>query len=169
MKSTTAARASAYVDKVVRSSSSHLSVAKLYAAKTAITLAGLLNDRVLPFFEQQQVPLLRILTDRGTESCGRYDEHPYQLFLAVNDVDHTKTKEKSPQNGICERFHKTVLREFYQVAFRKRLYASLSSCRPTSTRGWSRTMSSGRTKARCAVVERPGRRSRMDAGWPRRR
>ena len=100
--------------------------AKLYTAKTAITAADLLNDRVLPFFEQQQVPLLRILTDRGTEFCGRYDEHPYQLFLAVNDVDHTKTKVKSPQtNGICERFHKTVLQEFYQVAFRKRLYASL--------------------------------------------
>ena len=66
------------------------------------------------------------LTDRGTEFCGRHDEHPYQLFLAVNDIDHTKTKVKSPQtNGICERFHKTVLQEFYQVAFRKKLYGSL--------------------------------------------
>ena len=65
--------------------------AKRYTAKTAITAADLLNDRVLPFFDQQQVPLLRILTDRGTEFCGRYDAHPYQLFLAVNDVDHTKT------------------------------------------------------------------------------
>ena len=100
--------------------------AKLHTAKTAITAADLLNDRDLPFFEQRQLPLLGILTDRGTEFCGRYDEHPYQLFLAVNDVDHTKTKVKSPQtNGICERFHKTVLQEFYQVAFRKRLYTSL--------------------------------------------
>ena len=100
--------------------------AKLHTAKTAITAADLLNDRVLPFFKQQQVPLLRILTDHGTEFCGRYDEHHYQLFLAVNDVDHTKTKVKSPQtNGICERLHKTVLQEFYQVALRKRLYASL--------------------------------------------
>ena len=66
-----------------------------------------------------------ILTDRGTEYCGRLDEHPYELFLAINDIDHTKTKVKSPQtNGICERFHKTVLQEFYQVAFRKRLYDS---------------------------------------------
>ena len=100
--------------------------AKLYTAKTAITAAELLNDRVLPFFEAQGAPLLRILTDRGTEFCGRYDEHPYQLFLAVHDIDHTKTKVKSPQtNGICERFHKTALQEFYQVTFRKTLYRSL--------------------------------------------
>ena len=100
--------------------------AKLYSAKTAITAADLLNDRVLPFFESQGAEVLRILTDRGTEYCGRHDEHPYQLFLAVNDIDHTKTKVKSPQtNGICERFHKTVLQEFYQVAFRKKPYGRL--------------------------------------------
>lgn len=28
-------------------------------------------------------------------------------------------------NGICERFHKTILSEFYQVTFRKKLYGSL--------------------------------------------
>jgi transposase InsO family protein len=100
--------------------------AKLYTAKTALTAADLLNDRVLPFFETAGVALLRILTDRGTEFCGRHDEHPYQLFLAVNDIDHTKTRVKRPQtNGICERFHKTALQEFYQVAFRKTLYRSL--------------------------------------------
>ena len=100
--------------------------AKLYTAKTAITAADLLNDRVLPFFEGQGGRLLRVLTDRGTEFCGRHDEHAYQLFLAINDIDHTKTKVKSPQtNGICERFHKTVLQEFYQVAFRKKLYIGL--------------------------------------------
>ena len=71
---------------------------------------------------------LRIMTDRGTEYCGRVDKHDDQLFLAINDIDHTKTKVKSPQtNGICERFHKTVLQEFYQVAFRKRLYDSVDA------------------------------------------
>jgi transposase InsO family protein len=99
---------------------------KLYTAKTPITAADLLNDRVLPFFEAKGITLSRILTDRGTEFCGRLDAHPYELFLAVNDIDHTKTKVKSPQtNGICERFHKTVLQEFYQVAFRKKLYRTL--------------------------------------------
>jgi transposase InsO family protein len=63
--------------------------------------------------------MLRILTDRGTEYCGRVDSHDYQLYLAINDIDHTKTKAMSPQtNGIRERFHKTILNEFYQVTFR---------------------------------------------------
>lgn len=105
---------------------SKVAMAKLYNSKTAIASADLLNDRVLPFFEMHSAPLLRVLTDRGTEYCGRHDEHPYELFLALNDIDHTKTKVRHPQtNGICERFHKTILQEFYQVAFRKKIYASL--------------------------------------------
>jgi hypothetical protein len=102
--------------------------AKLYTTKTPITAADLLNDRVLPFYESQELPVLRILTDRGTEYCGNPERHDYQLYLALNDIDHTKTKVKSPQtNGICERFHKTVLQEFYQVAFRKKIYTELES------------------------------------------
>lgn len=100
--------------------------AKLYTQKHAITAADLLNDRVIPFFEEHEIPLLRILTDRGTEYCGKKDQHEYQLYLALEDIDHTKTKAKSPQtNGICERFHKTILEEFYQIAFRKKIYATL--------------------------------------------
>ena len=103
-----------------------MAFAKLYTTKTPITAADLLNDRVLPFFEGHELPMLRILTDRGTEYCGRADQHDYQLYLALNDIDHTKTKAKSPQtNGICERFHKTILDEFYKIAFRKKIYATL--------------------------------------------
>ncbi|MDF0532711.1 IS481-like element ISSod13 family transposase [Shewanella sp. A32] len=99
---------------------------KLYTTKTPITAADLLNDKVLPFYESQQLPVLRILTDRGTEYCGKVEHHDYQLYLAINDIDHTKTKAMSPQtNGICERFHKTFLNEFYQVTFRKKLYQTL--------------------------------------------
>jgi transposase InsO family protein len=99
---------------------------KLFTTKTPITAADLLNDRVLPFYEVHGLPVLRILTDRGTEYCGRAETHDYQLFLAINDIDHTKTKAQSPQtNGICERFHKTILQEFYQVTFRKKLYGNL--------------------------------------------
>ena len=98
--------------------------AKLY--KTPITAADMLNDKVLPYYEEHNLPVLRILTDRGTEYCGRADRHDYQLFLAINDIEHTKTKVKSPQtNGICERFHKTILQEFYQVVFRKTLFESI--------------------------------------------
>jgi transposase InsO family protein len=100
--------------------------AKLYDRKTPLTAADLLNDRVLPFYEAHGIPLSRVLTDRGTEYCGAPDRHEYELYLAVEDIDHTRTKARSPQtNGICERFHKTVLNEFYRVAFRKKIYASL--------------------------------------------
>jgi transposase len=102
--------------------------AKLYTTKTPITSADLLNDKVLPFYEQHQLPLLRILTDRGTEYCGKAETHDYQLYLAINDIEHTKTKARSPQtNGICERFHKTVNQEFYQVTFRKKVYRDLET------------------------------------------
>lgn len=105
---------------------SKIAFAKLYTMKTPITSADILNDRVLPFFEAQKLPMLRILTDRGTEYCGKIKQHDYQLYLAINDIDHTKTKARHPQtNGICERFHKTILNEFYQVTFRKKLYDSL--------------------------------------------
>ncbi len=100
--------------------------AKLYDRKNALVAADMLNDQVIPFFEQEEVRVLRVLTDRGTEYCGAREHHEYQLYLALENIDHTKTKAKSPQtNGICERFHKTILQEFYQIAFRKKLYESI--------------------------------------------
>lgn len=100
--------------------------AKLYDTKTPLTAADLLNDRVVPFFDRYEIPLQRVLTDRGTEYCGNPERHEYQLYLAVEDIDHTRTRTKRPQtNGICERFHKTILDEFYRVTFRKKLYSSL--------------------------------------------
>lgn len=105
---------------------SKVAFAKLYTDKTPITSADLLNDRVLPFFAEHDVPLIRMLTDRGTEFCGNPEHHPYELYLAVEDIEHTRTKVRRPQtNGICERFHKTILNEFYRIAFRKKLYASV--------------------------------------------
>jgi transposase InsO family protein len=104
---------------------SKVAFGKLYDRKTPVMAADLLNDRVVPFFDEHEIVLSRVLTDRGTEFCGT-DGHEYELYLAVEDIDHTRTKAKSPQtNGICERFHKTVLNEFYRVAFRKKIYRSL--------------------------------------------
>jgi transposase InsO family protein len=101
--------------------------AKLYDRKTPLTAADLLNDRVVPFYDAQEVKLSRVLTDRGTEYCGNPERHEYELYLALEDVDHSRTKTRSPQtNGIVERFHKTVLNEFYRVAFRKRIYGSIA-------------------------------------------
>ena len=100
--------------------------AKLYNSKDAITAADLLNDRVLPFYEEHGIRLLRILTDRGTEYCGKIENHPYQLYMDLEDIDHTRTKTKSPQtNGICERFHRTMQEEFYSIIFRKKLFSSI--------------------------------------------
>jgi transposase InsO family protein len=96
--------------------------------KTPITAADLLNDRVVPFFDEKEVKLLRVLTDRGTEYCGNPEHHEYELYLAVEDIDHSRTKTKSPQtNGIVERLHKTMLNAFYRIAFRKKLYLSIEA------------------------------------------
>jgi hypothetical protein len=105
---------------------SKVAFAKLYDRKNALVAAEMLNDRIVPFFEEHQIPLLRILTDRGTEYCGVREQHEYQLYLAIEDIDHSRTKARHPQtNGICERFHKTIQQEFYQTAFRKKIYSTL--------------------------------------------
>ena len=105
---------------------SKVAFAKLYDRKNALLAADMLNDRVIPFFDSKEIPVLRVLTDRGSEYCGNREHHEYELYLDLEDIDHTKTKAKSPQtNGICERFHKTILSEFYQIAFRKKIYESI--------------------------------------------
>ena len=105
---------------------SKIGFAKLYDRKNALVAADMLNDRVIPFFEQHDLKLMRMLTDRGTEYCGNRENHEYELYLAVEDIDHSKIKAKSPQtNGICERFNRTVQNEFYAIAFRKKIYTSI--------------------------------------------
>lgn len=116
---------------------SKVAVVKLYDRKSALVAAVLLNDQVLPFFEERQVRSLRVLTDRGSEYCGNLEHHEYELFLALEDINHSKTKARSPQtNGICERFHRTMLDEFYRVAFRKKLYVSLGELQKDAECCW---------------------------------
>ncbi len=104
-----------------------MAFAKLYDRKTPITAADVLNDRVLPFFDAHEVKLCRVLTDRGTEYCGNPEHHEYELDLAVEDVDHSRTKTKNRQtNGIVGRFHIRVLDEFYRMALRKKIYRSIA-------------------------------------------
>ena len=119
--------------------------AKLYTTKTPITGADLLNDRVLPFLTSQEMGIIRMLTDRGTEYCGKLETHDYQLYLGINGIEHTKTKARHLQtNGICERFHKTILHEFYQVAFRRKLYHSLEELQ-TDLDAWLKHYNTERT------------------------
>ena len=105
---------------------SRVAIVKLYDQKTALTAADAINDRILPFFESHDIALLRVLTDRGTEYCGKVEHHPYELYLGTENIDHSRTKAYSPQtNGICERFHRTMKDECYNVLFRKKIYSTI--------------------------------------------
>jgi len=105
---------------------SNVGFAKVYLEKTSLTAADFMNDRVLPFFDKEGVQVLRVLTDRGTEYCGRAEAHPYELYLHLNDIEHTRTKPRSPKtNGAVERLNQTIKTEFYEVSFRKKLYRAL--------------------------------------------
>jgi transposase InsO family protein len=107
---------------------SKVGAAKVYTEKTAITAADMLNDKAIPLFAEHGLPILRILTDRGTEYCGKLENHAYQLYLGIEGIDHSKTKARHPQtNGICERFNRTIKHEFYEVMFRKKIYTSLDA------------------------------------------
>ena len=122
--------------------------------KTPIT-AGLLNDRVVPFLDEKEVKLSRVLTGRGTGYCGNPGHHGYELYLAVEDIDHSRTKTKSPQtNRIAERFHKTVLDEFYRIAFRKSSMPRSRICRMASIYGSKATTRRDRIKAAGASARR---------------
>ncbi len=117
---------------------SRVAFAKFYTEKTTITAADALNDMVLPFFDEQGISMLRILTDRGTEYCGKSESHAYQLYLGIENIDHTSTKAASPQtNGICERFHRTMKQECYDIMFRKKLYRTLEEVQ-TDVNEWLR-------------------------------
>lgn len=114
--------------QVFLDSYTRLANVKLYQEKTPLTSADILNDRVLPWYQAQGVPILRILTDRGGEYKGRVENHAYELFLSVEGIAHSTTKAYSPQtNGMCERFNRTMKQEFFDTAMRKKLYVELAS------------------------------------------
>ena len=133
--------------------------AKLYDRKTPITAADLLNDRVAPFYDARQVRLTRVLTDRGTEYCGNPEHHEYELYLALEDIDHSRTKTKSPQtNGIVERFHKTALDEFVSPFARRSMDRS-PNFRTISMPGSRATTRKGHIKGDGASARRQRRPS----------
>src|SRR6516165_3878634 len=95
--------------------SSKIGFAKLYTRKTPLTAADILNDRVIPFFDEHEIRIDRILTDRGTEYCGAHDRHEYELYLAVEDIDHSRTKvQRTHQGRWC--FGKTPMQTFLDSA-----------------------------------------------------
>ena len=104
-----------------------LGFAKLYLSKVPMTAVDVLDDRVLPFYEEHAAEVEHLLTDNGREYCGRELRHHFELFLAISQIRHRRTEVRSPQtNGFCERFHRTLKEEFFTVAFRKTLYESVA-------------------------------------------
>lgn len=98
----------------------------------ALTATGLFNDRVRPFYDLYGIKVHRVLVDNGPELCGRQDRHPYELFLHLNDIEHTRTKVCHPQTiGAVERLHQTIQNEFYKATFRKKLYRTLDEIKAT--------------------------------------
>jgi len=96
----------------------------LHTGKLPEHAAAVLHNDVLPQYKSWEIPLTAILTDNGREYCG-WQHHPYELYLALNDIEHRKTKVSSPQtNEFVERFNRTVCDEFFRPAFRKRFYES---------------------------------------------
>ena len=97
--------------------------ARLYTTKLPVTAIHVLNNDVLPFFEKHHARVHAVISDNGREFCGRPDHHPYELFLQLEDIEHRKTKIKSPQtNGFVERLHRTLLDEHFPVVGRKKWY-----------------------------------------------
>jgi transposase InsO family protein len=100
-----------------------LAFAKVYTAKMPVTAADLLYDRVLPFYEALGVKVGAILTDNGREFCGIPERHPYELLLAMEDIEHRTTKVRSPRtNGFVERMNRTLLDECFRVQGRQTWY-----------------------------------------------
>jgi len=100
--------------------------AKLYTSKMPTTAADILIDRVIPFYRAFDIPIRRMLTDNGGEFCGKGFKHDYELMLQIFGIEHSRIRVGMPQtNGFVERFNRTVLEEFFCVAFRKKWYCSL--------------------------------------------
>ncbi len=107
---------------------SNYGFAKLYGDKTALPAADVLNSKVLPFFDSHGLSILRTLTDNGPEYCGRKGHHPYELFLQLNGIEHSRTRPYRPQsNGITEKLNQNIQNEFYAVEFRRTTHSSLES------------------------------------------
>jgi transposase InsO family protein len=115
-----------YLQSVVDAHCS-LGFGKVYLSKVPMTAVDVLNDRVLPFYEEHSAEVEHILTDNGREYCGRELKHHFELFLAISQITHRRTEVRSPQtNGFCERFHRTIQEEFFSSAFRNTLYESVA-------------------------------------------
>ena len=100
--------------------------ARLYPSKLPVTAVHTMNHDVIPTFEDHGAKIEVVLSDNGREFCGRPDQHPYELFLQLEDIEHRTTRVKRPQsNGIVERFHRTLLDEHFRVEGRRTWFETI--------------------------------------------
>lgn len=115
-----------YMHTVVDTFSSH-AFGFLHISKQPEAAVAVLHNDVLPFYKKLRLPVGAVLTDNGREFCGT-ENHPFELYLDLNDITHRRTRVKRPQtNGFVERFHRTALDEFYRVALREKVYLSVEA------------------------------------------
>ncbi|MBL8437678.1 MAG: IS481 family transposase [Zoogloeaceae bacterium] len=115
-----------YMHTVVDTFSSH-AFGFLHISKQPEAAVAVLHNDVLPFYKKLRLPVGAVLTDNGREFCGT-ENHPFELYLDLNDIEHRRTRVKRPQtNGFVERFHRTALDEFYRVALREKVYLSVEA------------------------------------------
>ncbi len=128
--------------------------AKLYTTKTPITAADMLNDRVLPFYEEHELPVLRIMTDTGTEYCGRADKHDYQLFLTISTIPKPRSNHRRP-TASANAFTKPSCRSFIRLLSAQRSMPTSTRCKPILMNGCITTTPSAPTRAKCVADEHP--------------
>ena len=134
--------------------------AKLYDRKTPITAADLVNDRVVPFYDAKEVKLCRVLTDRGTEYCGNPEHHEYELYLALEDVDHSRTKTKARKRmELLSDSTRPCSTSSTASPFARKSTARSASCRAISMIGSRTTTRKGRTRDDGASAKRRCKRS----------
>lgn len=99
---------------------------RLYTHMLPISAVHVLNNDVLPFIESHGAKVKTILSDKGHEFCGRPDQHPYQLFLQLEEIEHRTTRVRRPQsNCFIERLYRTLLDEHFWIQGRSKWYESI--------------------------------------------
>ena len=113
-----------------------------------LTAVHVLNNDVLPHFEQQGLRIETLLSDNGREYCGRPDQHPFELFLQLEGIKHRTTRvRRSQSNGFVERLHRTLLDEHFRIAAARPGMNRSTKCRETLMPICITTTTSGRIKA----------------------
>ena len=81
----------------------------------------------MPFSAERTIPVTAVLTDNGRACCGT-PAHPYEVYLALNGVEHRRTKVRSPKtNGFVERFQRTAKEECFEIALRETFYETVEA------------------------------------------